>query len=295
MCSNTQVQDHIGLAECILKSIVAEVDNCFTQRYGGGGVKKGGFVGPININDCPSLDSESAVKNAAGGQLLALLFDYMRVSEEHVTRLQNSEFPTYLIKRLLNGVPNSELSDNTYPQADLKIFNDYADKINEFCGLEEKLSECMAESVNLFIYTGFVRNRPFESANSAVVFAPPPTSAAFFAIEEDLFKLSLEAIVQYSSANLLLKCFLKFLSKPPYIDSLVAEVDLHKFSNTILNEYVNQGSVVTVAEILKVSATFHSLFFCRSHMQLSNPSFLFSPISLYRRLFLIPSPVRKLC
>ncbi|KAM3174245.1 hypothetical protein ACTXT7_010932 [Hymenolepis weldensis] len=261
MCPNKGEEGASELAERVLEMVLDELPNCFSCRSDG---LEDVLIGPLNIYDSYSYtlvdNVKSLIKNSSGGQLFALLLDYMRMSDDNVERLGNRDVHTDLIKIIMEGVPKSglrKLSEITVVLANYDPLKSQLEKLESIIGSE--LAPFMQESARMFIISEAARSHISVDTDPALSFAPPYTSPAFIAVDRyrlHLFQLSFVLAVHYSPVNLLLKCLQVFFWRANKresalsIDSIMTDVDLPSFVKVLINNCVNQGSVVTVAALL---------------------------------------------
>lgn len=285
LCPNKDEEGANELAKRVLERILNELPNCFTCRSDG---LEDVLIGPLNIYDSYSYtlvdNVKSLIKNSSGGQLFALLLDYMRMSDDNVERLGNLGVHTDLIKIIMEGVPKSglrKLSEITVVLAKYDPLKSQLEQLESIIGSE--LAPFMQESARMFIISEAARNHISVDTDPALSFAPPYTSPAFIAIDRyrlHLFQLSFVLAVHYSPVNLLLKCLQMFFWRANEresalsVDSIMTDVDLPSFVKVLINNCVNQGSVMTVAALLSVGCPCAFSMFLSSYQM----GFSFRPI-----------------
>ncbi|VUZ52096.1 unnamed protein product, partial [Hymenolepis diminuta] len=261
MCPSKDEEGANELAERVLEKILDELPNCFSCRSDG---LEDVLIGPLNIYDSYSYtlvdNVKNLIKNSSGGQLFALLLDYMRVSDDNVERLGNLGVHTDLIKIIMEGVPKAglrKLSEITVVLANYDPLKSQLEKLESIIGPE--LAPFMQESARMFIISEAARSHVSVDTDPALSFAPPYTSPAFIAVDRyrlHLFQLSFVLAVHYSPVNLLLKCLQVFFWRANKresalsVDSIMTDVDLPSFVKILIKNCVNQGSVMTVAALL---------------------------------------------
>ncbi|VDN95885.1 unnamed protein product [Rodentolepis nana] len=261
MCPNKDDEGANELAERILKKILDELPNCFKSRSDG---LEDSFIGPFTFCDSYGFtlmdNVKSLIKNSSGGQLFSLLLDYMQMSDKNVERLESRGVHTNLIKIIMEGVPKSglrKLSETTVSLANCDPLKSQLEKLESVMG--SRVVPFIQESARMFIISEAARGHISTETNPALSFAPSHTSAAFISIDRNrshLFFLSFVLAVHYSPINQLLKCLQVFFWRASKkesalsIDSILADVDLPSFTRVLINNCVNQGSVMTVIALL---------------------------------------------
>lgn len=235
------------------------------------------MVGPQNINDTfwPSLHDSvrNLLKSAPGGQLFALLLDYLRMHRGNIDRLGKMGLHIEMINCILVNIPKSsvgtrKLTETTADLPECDPFEGSMGRLRTILGPE--LLNCMRESALMFLITDLAKQQKTSDSDPALSFSPYRNSLALIAVGENkahLFHLSLPLTVHYSPLNLLLRCLLMFLQRACEaescldIEEIVTNIDFSAFIRIIFNNCLNQGSVMTVVGLLSVGYSLHSFVY----------------------------------
>ncbi|KAM7542083.1 hypothetical protein Aperf_G00000000943 [Anoplocephala perfoliata] len=263
LCHNDNQNGSGSLSEQILQRICKELPNCF---YSLDDMYEDVTIGPQNINDSywPSLHDSvrNLLKGAPGGQLLALLLDYLQVRKENIDRLGVMGLHKEMIKLILSNIPRSRVGTRklTETTADLPESDPFEGSWGQLRALlGPDFVTYMRESAGILLIADLAKQQKTSDSDPALSFLPHRNSSALIAVGETkahLFQLSLPLAVYYSPLNYLLKCLLTFFQRAGEADScldieeILADINFSAFIKVILNNCLNQGSAMTIVGLL---------------------------------------------
>ncbi|KAH9280250.1 putative ubiquitin carboxyl-terminal hydrolase FAF-X [Echinococcus granulosus] len=285
------------VADQIMQKLIAELPSCFASTSSELFYHEPPLYGPVTLSGSywnPSTDDSrhEIQQSACGGQLLALLLDYARLGPlltEHLARLG---LHTKLMHYLIGSLPNTSilcrpLTLVTSHPATADQMERYMSDLDKSIGVD--FAHKVAFSSRLLVTYELIRNQTKDSVGTSISFLPPDKSPAFVStasFKPRLFYLSPSATVHLSPVNHYMDLLVCLFSHSELEESslnlsnMLGSIDFDRFIQVILTCCLNQGSVVTIIQLIKIvtqNDTYRSRVVIDELMRIIFPSHL-SPL-----------------
>ncbi|KAL5107250.1 putative ubiquitin carboxyl-terminal hydrolase FAF-Y [Taenia crassiceps] len=268
VCLEKRSNSDRPVADKIMQKLIAELPDCFASPKSESFYHEYPLYGPVTSSGSywtPSTDGfrHGLHQSTCGGQLLALLLDYAHLGPSFMEHLAQLSLHTRLIYFLLDKLPSMSISCRPLTLTTDYLANEdqikrYMDDLDKSIGVD--FAHQVAFSSRLLVTYELTRNQTGDNGHS-IPFLPLNNSPAFVSttsFKPRLFHLSPSATVHLSPLNnfmnLLVGMFSHFEVEESSLNlsSVLEGIDFDRFIQVILTNCLNQGSVVTIIELVKI-------------------------------------------
>ncbi|VDK40563.1 unnamed protein product [Taenia asiatica] len=274
VCLEIRLNPDETMANKIMQKLITELPDCFASPSAESFYHDSPLYGPVTSSGsywAPSMDEfrYGLHQSICGGQLLALLLDYAHLGSLFTEHLAKLGLHTKLIHYLLDELPNASITCRPLSLASSHLASEdqierYMDDLDKSIGIG--FARRVAFSSRLLVMYELTRNQT-EGNGSSIPFLPRNDSPAFVStasFKPLLFYLSPSAAVHLSPLNnfmdLLVCLFSQFgFEKSQNVSNMLEGTDFDRFIQVIFTCCLNQGSLVTITQLLKI-LTMNSIY-----------------------------------
>ncbi|VDM30351.1 unnamed protein product [Hydatigera taeniaeformis] len=303
VCLEIRSNPDKSVANQIMQKLIAELPDCFTSHSPESFYHESLSYGPVTSSGTywtPYADDfqHGMHQSICGGQLLALLLDYAHLDPLFTEHLARLGLHTKLIHYLIGRLPNTSISCRPLTLTSSHLASDeqikrYVDDLNKSIGVD--FAHQVAFSSRLLVIYDLARKQIDENGLS-IPFLPPNGSPAFVSaasFKPRLFHLSLSATVHLSPINHFMNLLVRLFSHSELEESslnlsnMLEGIDFDRFIQVIFTYCLNQGSVVMIAQLIKILTkgnTYRSRIVIDELMRIIFPSHLSPQMKLASEL-----------